>query len=406
MADPSGAGRRQFLQAAGGAFLLKPQTVFGYQANSTVEVGIVGAGGRGNWIAPFFPDHAGARVVAVADVIKSRLDATREKLQVDAGRAYWGPDAYRELAASKLDAVVIMTPPYYHPQHAAAGVEAGKHVYCAKPMAVDVPACKSVLASGVKAQNKGLSFWVDFQSRARPVFQEAVKRMGQGDIGNIVMAQVYYYANRPWTDKSTPDMDPGLKRIVNWIGDRVISGDIIVEQNIHVLDMANWYLNGHPLKADGTGGRTSWAGTKSDIGDAWDHFAVNYWYPNNVQATFSSHQLNGAFSDLCVRCFGLEGCADTHYGGLVRIHSDDRTKTWNGTGTQNDDTFTGGCIANVQAFCDSIRSGKPINNAPVAVESNLTGILGRMAAYRGGAVTWDEMMASTEKWEADLKLKW
>ena len=101
-----------------------------------------------------------------------------------------------------------MTPPYYHPQHAAAGVEAGKHVYCAKPMAVDVPACKSVLASGVKAQTKGLSFWVDFQSRARPVFQEAVKRMGQGDIGNIVMAQVYYYANRPWTDKSTPDMDP------------------------------------------------------------------------------------------------------------------------------------------------------------------------------------------------------
>src|ERR1035438_4332564 len=110
MADPSGAGRRQFLQAAGGALLLKPQTVFGYQANSTVEVGIVGAGGRGNWIAPFFPDHAGARVVAVADVIKSRLDATRQELKVEPGRAYWGPGAYRELAESKLDAVVIETP--------------------------------------------------------------------------------------------------------------------------------------------------------------------------------------------------------------------------------------------------------------------------------------------------------
>jgi predicted dehydrogenase len=404
MADPSGAGRRQFLQAAGGALLLKPQTVFGYQANSTVEVGLVGCGGRGNWIAPFFPEHAGARVVAVADVIRKNLDATRDKLHVDAGRAYWGPEACRELAASKLDAVVVETPPYYHPMHAAAAVEAGRHVYCAKPVAVDVPDSKSFLASGLKAQSKGLSFWVDFQSRARPVFQEAVQRIRQGDIGNVVMAQVFYYANRPWTDKSTPDMDPGLKRMVNWIGDRVISGDVVVEQNIHVLDMANWYLNGHPVKADGTGGRTSWAGTKSDTGDAWDHFAVNFRYANDVQATFSSHQLTGTFSDLCVRCFGLHGCADTHYGGLVRIQSDDRSKTW--AGAQTDDTFTGGCIANVKNFIESIRAGKPINNAPTAVESNFTGILGRMVAYRGGAVTWDEMMASTEKWEADLKLKW
>ena len=266
------------------------------------------------------------------------------------------------------------------------------------------PDSKSFLATGLKAQGKGLSFWVDFQSRARPVFQEAVQRIRRGDIGNVAMAQVFYYANRPWTDKSTPDMDPGLKRMVNWIGDRVISGDVIVEQNIHVLDMANWYLGGHPLKADGTGGRTSWAGTKSDTGDAWDHFAVNFWYPREVQATFSSHQLTGAFSDLCVRCFGLQGCADTHYGGVVRVQSDDKTKTW--TGAQTDNTFTGGCIANVKDFIESIRSGKPINNAPTAVESNFTGILGRMAAYRGGAATWDEMMASTEKWEADLKLKW
>ncbi len=404
MADPSGAGRRQFLQAAGGALLLKPQTAFGYQANSTVEAGLVGCGGRGNWIAPFFAEHGGARVVAVADVIKKNLDATREKLRVDAGRAYWGPEAYGELAASKLDAVIIETPPYYHPQHAAAAVEAGRHVFCAKPVAVDAPDSRSFLASGLKAQSKGLSFRVDFQSRARPVFQEAVERMRRGDIGNIGMAQVFYYANRPWTDKSAPDMEPGLKRMVNWIGDRVISGDVIVEQNIHVLDMANWYLGGHPLKATGAGGRTSWAGTKSDTGDAWDHFAVTFWYPNDVHASFSSHQLTGTFSDLCVRCFGLHGCADTHYGGLVRIQSDDRAKTW--TGAQTDDTFTGGCITNVVNFIESIRAGKPINNAPTAVESNFTGILGRMAAYRGGVATWDEATASTEKWEADLKLKW
>src|ERR1041384_8356341 len=106
--------RRDILKAAGGVLLLKPQTVFGFQANSTVEVGLVGCGGRGNWLAPFFPEYAGARVVAVADVVKSHLDPTREKLKVDAGRAYHGPDAYEELAQSKLDAVVIETPPYYH----------------------------------------------------------------------------------------------------------------------------------------------------------------------------------------------------------------------------------------------------------------------------------------------------
>ncbi|HEV2448317.1 MAG TPA: hypothetical protein VGS58_20435 [Candidatus Sulfopaludibacter sp.] len=184
----------------------------------------------------------------------------------------------------------------------------------------------------------------------------------------------------------------------------MISGDIIVEQNVHVLDMANWYLGAHPVKATGAGGRTNWAGTKSDWGDAWDHFAVTFWYPGEVHATFSSHQLTGRFSDLCVRCFGLDGCADTHYGGLVRIVSEDRDKNW--SGAEKDDTFTGGCVTNIQNFVQSIRTGKPINNAETAVESNLTGILGRMAAYRGGVVTWDEMNASTERWEASLKLKW
>ena len=396
--------RRQVLQAAGGVLLLKPQTVFGYQANSTVEVGLVGCGGRGNWLAPFFPEHAGARMVAVADVMRDRLETTRTKLKVDAARAYHGPDAYRELAQSRLDAVAIETPPYYHPMHAEAAVEAGRHVFCAKPVAVDVPDTRRFLAAGQKAQAKGLSFLVDFQSRARPVFQELVARLGRGDIGRIALAQIFYYANRPWTDRSTPAMDAGQKRMINWLGDRVLSGDIIVEQNIHVLDMANWYLGGHPEEASGSGGRTSWAGTKSDWGDSWDHFTVNYRYPNGVNASFSSHQLSGRFSDLCVRCFGLGGCADTHYGGTVRIAAEDRAKDWNGV--EKDDTFTGGCITNIKNFVESIRGGKPVNNAAVAVESNFTGILGRMAAYRGGTVTWPEMMGSPEKWQADLALNW
>jgi predicted dehydrogenase len=397
--------RRNFVKAAaGGLLILSPRTAFGYQANSTVEIGLVGCGGRGNWISPFFSEYAGARLVAVADVLKANLDSTRDKFTVAAGRAYWGPDAYRELAQSKLDAVVIETPTYFHAIQAAAAVDAGRHVFCAKPIAVDVPASKHFLATGAQARNRNLSFWVDFQTRARPVFQEVASRIHRGDIGKVAMCQVVYYAGRPWKDRSTPGMDPGQKRIVNWLGDRVISGDIIVEQNIHVIDMANWYLDSHPLKANGTGGRTDWSGTESDTGDSWDHFAVNYWYPNEVQATFSSNQLTNSFSDLCVRCFGILGCADTHYGGLVRIAANRKDQAW--TGAEKDDTFRAGCISNVVSFIESIRNGKPINNAAVAVESNLTGILGRMAAYQQRMVTWDEMMASTEKWEADLKLKW
>jgi predicted dehydrogenase len=390
--------RRTVLQSA--PLFLRPDLVFGSQANSTIELGLIGCGGRGNWIAPLFTEYAPTRFVAVADVVRAKLDSTRDKLKVDASRAYYGPDAYRELAHSTVDAVVIETPTYYHPSQAAAAVEAGKHVYCAKPIAVDVPSSKDFLAAGQKAQTKGLSFWVDFQSRARPVFQEVVERIRRGDIGKPALAQVFYFAGRPWKDPA-PGMDAELRRMVTWFGDRTISGDIIVEQNIHVIDMANWYLGGHPVKATGAGGRADWSGTQNRLGDAYDHFAVTFWYPGDVHASFSSHQLNGAFSDLCVRVTGVHGTADTHYGGLVRIVGD---KAWNGA--EKDDTFRGGCVTNIQTFIDAVRNGKPVNNAPMAVESNLTAILGRTAAYEQRMVTWDQLMASTERWRVDLPLKW
>lgn len=398
--DPA---RRGFLKASGavGLLIVRPETAFGSQANSTVEVGLVGCGGRGNWIAPFFPEFTGARIVALADVVKANLDSTVAKFKLDSSRAYYGPDAYKQLTHSKVDAVAIETPPYFHPEQAAAAVDAGKHVFCAKPVAVDVPGCRSFQATGKLAASKNLSFWVDFQSRAMPVFQELVQRIRRGDIGAPVMAQVFYYAGRPAKDKGTPGMDPGQRRVANFYMDKVTGGDIIVEQNIHVIDMANWYLNGHPLKATGTGGRTNWAGTGYEGSDAWDHFLVHYDYPGNVHADFSSHQLTRHFSDLCVRVFGLKGAADTHYGGMVRINGDN---AW--LGAEKDDTFRQGAINNVKSFIAAIRDNKPINNADVSVESNLTAILGRMSAYNHTTVTWDEMIASTERLTLDLKLRW
>lgn len=394
--------RRDFVKtAAAGLLILKPATVFGSQANSSVEVGLVGCGGRGNWIGPFFPEYAGARIVALADVQKANLDSTASTFKVEGSRAYWGPDAAERLVQSKLDAVVIETPTFFHAEQARMAVEAGKHVYMAKPLAVDVPATKSILLSGEQARRKHVSYWIDFQTRSREVYKEAAKRIHRGDIGKPTLAQIFYYAGRPWKDLGARASEPGHRTMMNWFGDRVLSGDIIVEQNIHVIDVANWFLQGNPLKAHGTGGRSDWRGTVNDTGDAWDHFLVTYTYPNNVHATFSSHQLNGAFSDLCVRVVGIDGTADTHYGGSLRIVG---KNPWQGA--EKDDTFKGGAVENVKLFIASIRDGKPIYNYEEGVRSNLTGILGRMAAYQNREVSWDEMMNSQEKWTVDLKLKW
>jgi myo-inositol 2-dehydrogenase / D-chiro-inositol 1-dehydrogenase len=293
--DSSQPARRDFFKAAaGGVLLLKPETVFGTQANSAVEVGLIGCGGRGNWIGAFFPEFAGARIVALADVIRDRLDATQGSFKVDPSRTYYGPDAYRELIASKVDAVAIETPPYFHPEQARAAVDAGKHVYLAKPVAVDVPGCRSIVESGKRAQGKR-SFLVDFQTRSQPVFQEAAARVERGDIGKPVFAQVLYYAGRPSPDKAKPGMDPGEGRILNFYMDRVLGGDIIVEQNIHVIDVANWFLGGHPLAAYGSGGRTDWSGTRFDCGDAYDHFLVNLHVPQRRAGGFQLEPVDQQF---------------------------------------------------------------------------------------------------------------
>lgn len=390
---PDETGRRGFLQTSAGILLLKPETVFGTQANSTVEIGIIGCGGRGNWLGPFFPEYTGARIVALADAFRDRLEPTAQKLKVEASRTYAGMESYKELLASKVDAVAIESPPYFHPEQAAAAVAAGKHVYVAKPVAVDVAGAKSIIASGEKAKGR-LSFLADFQTRAQPVFQEAAARVHRGEIGALIMGHVFYHTNR-LNPQSKPGMPPAEARLRDWVFDKVLSGDVIVEQHIHVLDVANWYANAHPVKACGTGGRRG----RTDVGDCWDHFLVNYWYPNEVRVDFSSAQFLKGFHDMCIRFYGTKGTVDSHYGSFVRITGDTK---WNGA--EKDDTFREGAINNVKAFVESIRTGKYVNNAEQAAESTLTSILGRMAAYRERTVTWDEMMRSNEKLDAKLKI--
>jgi predicted dehydrogenase len=388
-----------------GLLLLRPQTAFGSQANSAVEIGLIGAGGRGSWIGKFFTDEAGARIVAIADAFADRLETAKKSFRVADSRLYRGLASHRELLGSKLDAVVIETPPYFHPEQVEAAVSAGKHVFLAKPVAVDVPGCRSILASGEKARGK-TSFLVDFQTRAQPVFREAAERVHRGDIGEPVLGHVFYHGSG-----GDPTPRPGWSaseaRLRLWSRDRVLSGDIIVEQNIHALDMGNWYLQGHPVKATGSGGRK----VRMKYGDCWDYFVVNFLYPSGVSVDFSSAQFPKGFYDICARIYGASGTLDSHYGLGTRFNVDPRydgyvaiggDKPWKGA--ERDDTFTSGAIANVKRFVESVRTGNYLNNASESVDSNLTCILGRSAAYRGGTVTWDEMLELGSKLQADLKL--
>lgn len=384
--------RRDFLKAAGGILLLRPEVAFGSQANSAITIGIIGCGGRGNFIGGFFQEYTGTRITALHDPFADRLEATVQNLKLSGPRTYTGLDGYRDLVTSDVDAVAVMSPPYWHPEQVEAAVDAGKHVYAAKPIAVDVAGCLRFAAAGRKAEGK-LSFLVDFQTRAQAAFQEAARRIHGGDIGELVLGHIYYHAGRLGR-RDKPEFSPAENRLRNWVFDKAISGDIIVEQNIHVLDVGNWYANAHPLRAFGTGGRKA----RVDVGDCWDHFLVQYWYPNDVKVDFSSAQFTKGYDDLCMRFYGSAGTVDSHYRGDVKITGD---HPWEG---QEENTFRVGAVNNVKDFVQSIQAGRYVNNAPVSVESNLTAVLGRMAAYGERVVTWAEMIASNEKLEANLAL--
>jgi predicted dehydrogenase len=387
--------RRQFLSAAGtGLLLLKPETVFGSQANSALEMGVIGCGYRGRYDAYMLKEHTGARFVAMHDIFEAPVTVARQKLGAPDARAYHGLHGFSELLASRLDAVVIASPPYYHPEQVAAAVNAGKHIYLAKPVAVDVPGTHSITASGKKAEGK-LSFLVDYWSEGDAWFQECAARIHRGDIGTPVVVQCYYHAPR-LQPKDKPGMPAGEARLRNWVFDKYLSGDILVEQNVHALCNVRMFLGTVPLKAYGAGGRK----VRVDVGDCWDHFLVSYEYPGGVQVDFSSSQFTKGFNDICTRVFGSTGTAEVHHYnyGPVSITGD---RPWKAEG-EPDTSGNKSAAANAKRFADSVRSGQCVNNVADSVKTNLTAILGRMAAYRGTVVTWDEMVRSRETYEVTL----
>jgi myo-inositol 2-dehydrogenase / D-chiro-inositol 1-dehydrogenase len=404
--------RREFLGAsavAGGFMILKPGQVRGSEANSAVRIGLLGCGGRGTVVATGFIEDAGARVTALADLFPDQLEVAQkkfnEKLQakgyagIDPAQIFKGPDAVHAIAASKeVDAILIATPPYFHPAHLEAVVAASKHVYCEKPIAIDVPGAKHAMAVGKQAQGK-LSLAVGFQIRKAPPYVELIRRIHGGAIGTIGCGLAYYYCpkiNRPdW-----PGASAELKRFRNWVWDRKLSGDIIVEQNIHVIDICNWALQSHPIRATGANSRR----LRDDSGDSSDNFNVVFTYPGEVHVSFGSSQFDKNAFDASIRLYGTRGSCEAHYDSRMSIAGDEKWDAGLGKTAEGQfsaaGTFRGALdqadSEKQKSFVASITSGQFLNEAETGAESALTAILGRTAAYTGKIMTWEKLMKSKE----------
>jgi myo-inositol 2-dehydrogenase/D-chiro-inositol 1-dehydrogenase len=412
-------GRREFLgsaAAAAGLMIIKPELLRGTAANSAVRLGILGCGGRGTAVGTGFIDNTNTRVVALADLFADQLVTAQKYFDehqkakgypaIDPSQLFKGPKAYEQIIASKeLDAILITTPPYFHPHHLEAVVAAGKHVYCEKPVAVDVPGAKRVIEAGKKAQGK-LSLAVGFQIRKAPPYVELVRRIHGGALGTIGCGLAYYYC--PHIDRPDwPNASPEEKRLRNWVWYQRLSGDIIVEQNVHVIDICNWILQGHPVKAVGAGSRK----LRQDAGDCYDNFNLVFTYPNDVQVSFGSTQFNKHKFDAGVLFFGTRGSTEAHYDHRMSISGEEEWDAGLGPAKEGDQfsaagTFKGSLdqadSEKQKSFIESITSGNFLNETAPGADSALSGMLGRTTAYTGKAVSWDELMKSNEVFDPKI----
>ena len=410
--------RREFLRTAAvvGAFtILKPNIVRGSAANSAVRVGLLGCGRRGSTDANNIAQSTDARIVALADLFPDQLDRAKQRFDRVAeakgysgvARSFVGPKSAQQMFESKdVDAVVIATPAYFHPEHLGGAVMGGKHIYLEKPVAVDVAGAKRVLETGRKIAGR-LNLEVGFQIRSAPPFAELVRRIHGGALGEIAAGQAHYNAALPEYPEF-PNASPQEARLRNWVRDRALPGDIIVEQNIHVLDICNWVLKAPPVKAVARGGRK---GRGPTGGDCYSHFDVTYEYPNDVHVAFSSVQFGKGQFDVSERFFGTRGLSMSPYSGPLGIDGDEPWM-WAGSEKPQGGAFSAsGSFSDNLAEADSekqkgfigaIASGRFHNQAAQGVEAVLTAILGRQAAYTGREVTWSEVVGSNEHWDSGI----
>ena len=415
--------RRKFLQGASTAcslMIVKPSVAFSYAANSAVQYGLLGCGKRGTSVATSFATNTQARVVALGDIFpdqlaigKQHFDQLNSKLgvpAVDPKLTFHGWEAYKAMAANPhIDAVQISTPPFFHVEHMDILSAGGKHVYCEKPVGVDIPQTRRALQIAKRIDGK-VSASVGFQIRSAPPFAEIVQRIHAGQIGKIASIAGYYNAP-PATYPDRGAMPHDEQRLRNWLWDKTLSGDILLEQNIHVIDVCNWVMGSHPLKATARASRK----VIQNFGNINDNYEVIFEYPGEVELVFSSTQFNApGYFDVKETFFGTEGIAEMPYKGALRIQGQ---KPWTWTGSEQEsgakfaadgafsDNLADADKMKDRSFIESITGNKFQNQIAAGVDSARTCMMARKSAETGRTVTWQDIEADTEQYQLGIEIR-
>ena len=362
-----------------------------------LRAGLIGCGGRGTGAAINFLDAGpNLQIVAIGDVFQDQVDKCRAELKkqknidIPDEKCFVGFDNFEKVIDAGIDIVLLCTPPVFRPAHVEAAVNAGKHVFMEKPCAVDPVGARSVLISSKKAAQMGLCIVSGTIRRVQKDYMETYRRVASGEIGDIVSAHVIRNGGSLWVKKRRPEWNDMEYMLRNWVNFTWLSGDHIVEQFIHEVDVMNWYLGKNPVKAIGWGGRQ-----RRITGDQYDFFSIEYVYDNGIQTHCAARQISGCSNLKKELIYGTKGYADASGS----IYSLDGTQIWKYPKPKEGDTDETWKVKDpyVQEHINlvtAIRTGQVINDAEAQVNSTLITIMGRMSAYTGKDVTWEQLINS------------
>ncbi len=391
----SGLSRREFLKVSAGAVAGSlvaslPIHAFAHaQGSDRLRVGLIGCGGRGTGAAVDIVNAGeGIEIYAMGDIFPDRLNASRQilaeqikdRLNVTDDRCFTGVDNYKGVIQSGVDIVILATPPAFRPIHFREAIQAGKHVFMEKPVAVCPAGVRLMFQLGELATQKGLSVVAGTQRRHAPDYRETIQRIHDGAIGRIVSASCYWNQGGLWHMERQQGWSDTEWQLRNWLYFTWLSGDHIVEQHIHNIDVINWVLGAHPVSAMGMGGRQ--ARTEPHFGHIYDHFAVEFEYPGGVRVLSMCRQIDGCANFIGERVVGTDGTANP-------ANSIQGKQEWRYQGPKVS-AYRQEQVHLVQA----IRENKPLNETRTVTESTLSAIMGRMSAYTGKQVTWEQALNS------------
>lgn len=385
--------RRDFLAAgAVAAGTLAGASGLYAQGASSINVGIIGCGGRGSGaLRDVLDADKETKIAAICDLDEGKAKATfrglkdkrADRLIATEENVYGGLDGFKKLLElSQVNYVILATPPGFRPYHLEAAVNAGKHIFTEKPVAVDVAGIRKCLEVFKKSQSKGLKIAAGTQRRHEAGYIEIMKRMHDGQFGDILSGRVYWNGTTPWdhSDRRKPQMSDVQYQLMNWYHFLWLCGDHIVEQHVHNLDVANWAMQATPTEVSGMGGRSNRpVGDPNHVGHIFDHFALEYTYPNGVVVQSYCRQIDGCENNISESFVGTKG----------------KTYTTSNVYIANGKELELPSRPYVQEHADlvkAIRENKPLNELEQVTNSTFTAILGRMAAYSGQRLKWHEVL--------------